>query len=85
MSASREKKQRQVLKEQGIAPQQLAAQAAAKKRRKNRTIAAIVIVLVLAVAVTGVYFGLIQPNRAVKTSTALQVGDHALTTVDMSF
>lgn len=85
MSASREKKQRQVLKEQGIAPQQLAAQAAAKKRRKNRTVAAIVIVLVLAVAVTGVYFGLIQPNRAVKTSTALQVGDHALTPVDMSF
>lgn len=31
MSASREKKQRHVLKEQGIAPQQLAAQAAAKE------------------------------------------------------
>lgn len=85
MSASREKKERQVLKQQGIAPQQLAAKAEAKKKRKNHIIAAVVIVLVLALAVGGTYFGVIQPNRAVKTATAVQVGEHAITPAEMNF
>lgn len=85
MSASREKKKRQVLTQQGISPKQLAAQKAAKKKKQTKIITALVSILVLVVILGSIYLGLILPNTAPKTKTALQVADHEITAAELNF
>ena len=85
MSASREKKKRQVLTQQGISPKQLAEKEQARKRKKTTITTVVVSILVVVVIAAGVFLGVIWPNTAPTSTVALKAGDHELTPAEMNY